>query len=253
MDFINRGMLFAATLLLCFIPFFIIANALAGRSAVGELARRLGLNQQAAADVSRIFAPSSATSSAITGTAWVFFILSGIAAATAVQGLYERAFDLDPRGARDTLRRLTWLAVLVGGSLLSGWAAPGLHHAGGPVLLGVTGLVAFTGFWWFTIWFLLAGRISWKNLLPSAVATGVFWLGMEAVFLIIFSGMVISYDKKYGSIGVVFALMSWLIAIGIVIILGAVVGIVWQERNLSFRAAFKKLTPNRSTPKATRP
>jgi len=40
---------------------------------------------------------------------------------------------------------------------------------------------------------------------------------------------------------VVFALMSWLIAIGVVIILGAVAGIVWHERGLSFRTAFKKL------------
>ena len=69
---------------------------------------------------------------------------------------------------------------------------------------------------------------------------------MEAVFSVIFSGMVTSNDSKYGPIGVVFALMSWLIAIGVVIILGAVAGIVWQERNLSFRAAVKKLRPDRS-------
>ena len=36
MDFINRGMLFAATLLLCLFPFLIIANALAGRSAASR-------------------------------------------------------------------------------------------------------------------------------------------------------------------------------------------------------------------------
>ena len=47
--------------------------------------------------------------------------------------------------------------------------------------------------------------------------------------------------------------MSWLIAIGVVIILGAVAGIVWQERNLSFRGALKKLRRDRSTPQATRP
>ena len=105
------------------------------------------------------------------------------------------------------------------------------------MLLGVIGLVVLTGFWWFTMWFLLAGRIPWKTLFPAAVATAVFWVGMEAVFSVIFSGMVISDDKKYGPIGVVFALMSWLIAIGVVIILGAVAGIVWQERNLSFGAA----------------
>ena len=253
MDFINRGMLFAATLLLCLFPFLIIANALAGRSAATGLARHLGLNQQAAADVGGLFTSSAATSSAVTGTAWVFFILGGIAAATAIQGLYEAAFELEGRGARDMLRRLIWLAVLVGCSALAGWAGPGLRGAGGPVLLAVIGLVVLTGFWWFTIWFLLAGRISWRDLFPAAVATAVFWLGMEAVFSVIFSGMVTSYDTKYGPIGVVFALMSWLIAIGVVIILGAVAGIVWRERNLSFRAALKKLRRDRSTPQTTRP
>ena len=241
MDFINRGMVFAGTLLLCFFPFLIIANALAGQSAASGLARHLGLNQQAAADVGGLFTSSAATSSAVTGTAWVFFILGGLAAAATIQDLYERAFELDRRGVRDMLRGLVWLAVLVACSALAGWAGPGLRSAGGPVLLAVTGLVVFTGFWWFTIWFLLAGRISWRDLFPAAVATAVFWLGMEAVFSVIFSGMVTSYDKKYGPIGVVFALMSWLIAIGVVIILGAVAGIVWQERNLSFRAALKKL------------
>jgi membrane protein len=245
-------MMFAATLLLCLFPFLIVANALAGRSAASELARRLGLDKQAAADVGGLFTSSAATSSDITGLAWVFFILGGIAAATAVQGLYERAFELEGRGARDMLRRLIWLAVLVGGAALAGWAGPGLRGAGGPVLLAVIGLVALTGFWWFTIWFLLAGRISWRHLFPAAVATAVFWLGMEAVFSVIFSGMVTSYDKKYGPIGVVFALMSWLIAIGVVIILGAAAGIVWDERNLSFRAAFKKLRRDRSVPQARR-
>ena len=241
MDFINRGLLFAATLLLCFFPFLIIANALAGRSAVSGLARHLGLNKQAAADVGQLFTSSTATSNAVTGTAWLFFVLGGIAAATAVQQLYERAFDLDTRGMKDLLRRLIWLVALVGCSILAGWAGPGLRDAGGPVLLGVLGLAALTAFWWFTMWFLLAGRVSWRDLFPAAVATGVCWLGMAVVFSIIFSSTVISDDKKYGPIGVVFALMSWLIAIGVVIILGAVAGVVWREQGLSFSAALKKL------------
>jgi membrane protein len=44
--------------------------------------------------------------------------------------------------------------------------------------------------------------------------------------------------------------MSWLIAIGVVIILGAVAGVVWRERNLSFRAAIKRLRRERSAPVA---
>ena len=114
-------------------------------------------------------------------------------------------------------------------------------RAGGPVLFGIVVLVAFTGFWWFAMRFLLGGRITWRRLFPSAVATGLCWLGMVAVFSATFSGMVISSYNRYGPIGVVFDLMSVLLAIGVVIILGAVLGIVWHERGLSFRAAFGKL------------
>ena len=50
------------------------------------------------------------------------------------------------------------------------------------------------------------------------------------VFHFIFPGMVISYDQKYGPIGIIFVLMSFFIAIGVVIILGAAVGLMWQDR-----------------------
>jgi membrane protein len=45
--------------------------------------------------------------------------------------------------------------------------------------------------------------------------------------------------------GIVFALVSYMIAIGVVVILGAVTGIVWQERGLSFQAAFRELRRSR--------
>jgi membrane protein len=91
------------------------------------------------------------------------------------------------------------------------------------------------------MWFLLAGRVSWRLLCPCAAATGAFWLGMLAVFSVIFSGMVLSYDQKYGPIGVVFGLMSFFIAVGVVIILGAAVGLMWHDRGLSWAAALLKL------------
>ncbi len=241
MDFINRGMLFAGMLLLCFFPFIIVVNALTGRGTVSGLVRRLGLNHQAATDVGHVFASTSATSSQVTGASYVFFILGGVAAATAVQGLYENAYEVGSRGMKDFVRRLAWLAILIGASFLAGWSGPSLRRAGGPVLLGALGFVGTTLFFWFTMWFLLAGRVHWRDLVPAAVATGVFWVGMEAVFSLIFSNEIISDDKKYGPVGVVFALMSWFIAIGVVIILGAVVGMVWRERQLSVMGGLKRL------------
>jgi membrane protein len=218
---------------------------------VNTLARHLGLNKHASTDVSQLFTSSTSISNAITGTAWVFFILGGIAAASAIQELYERAFEVDGRGLKDTARRLIWLVLLIGSAVLGGWAGPSVHDAGGPVLLAILAVVALTAFWW-SIWFLLAGRIPWRELFPAALATALCWLGMEVVFSIIFSDTVITDNDKYGPIGVVFALMSWLIAIGVVIILGAVVGVVWQERGLSVSAGLKKLRTKRKQPTAER-
>jgi membrane protein len=240
-DFINQGMLFAATLLVCFFPFLIVGNALAGRSATASLARHAGLNRQAAADVGHLFAPAATTSSAVTGTASVvFFVLGGTAAATALQQLYERIFELDSRGMKNIGRRIIWLALLGGAALLGGWAGPALHHAAGAVLLAIAALAHATAFWWLTLWILVGGRVSWQKLFPSACATGAFYVGMVAVFSLFFSSTVIS-ENEYGPIGTVFALMTFLIAIGVVIILGAVTGLVWQERGLSSAAAFRKL------------
>ncbi len=239
-DFMNQGMIFAGTLLLCAFPFLIVADALEGESTARALGRRLGLNPLAARDVGRLFTSSQDTLASVTGLAWVFLFLSGYAVASSLQGLYQRVFGMDNRTTRDMPRSLIWLAVLVAWLYAFGAVGPWLRAAG-LVVFAVVGLVVFTLFWLFTMWLLLAGRVAWRKLLPCAVATGVFWLGMEEVFVVIFSGMVTSDVKTYGPIGTVFALMSYLVAIGVVIILGAVTGLVWEERGPSFRAAFRRV------------
>ena len=228
-DFLNQAMIFAGTLLLCAFPLLIVASALFGRSAAGTLGHRLGLNAEASTDLGHLFASSHATLAAVTAFAWVLLILSGYAVAASLQGLYLKVFGLDSKVTRDMPRALIWLVVGVAWIYVSSLVGPGLRHSG-PVVFAIVGLVVFTCFWWFTMWFLLAGRLSWRELLPSAVATGVFYLGMDGVFAVTFSGTITSNDEKYGPIGIVFALMSYFIAIGVVIILGAITGVVWQER-----------------------
>jgi membrane protein len=228
----NRGMVIAATLLLCLFPFLIVVSALAGRPVVKSLTRYSGLNGQAAADIGHLFASSAVTASAVVGTAsMVFFVFGGIAAAGALQEIYEEAFDLPHRRIKALPHRLAWLAVLIGALLLSGWAGPGLRHVGGPALLAVVGLVWATGFWWLTMRILLARRISWRALFPAACATGVLYVAMQAVFSLCLSAMVVSNEHTYGPIGTIFALLSYLIAIGVVVILGAVIGRAWHERS----------------------
>jgi membrane protein len=230
MDFMNRGLIFASVLLLCFFPFLIVATSLTGRSAANTVVRDLGLNHAAANDVGRVFASPHATSGQLSGLSYVLFIVGGIAAATAVQDLYEAAFELKSRGFKDTWRRALWLALVFAGGFFVAWFGKPVRDSGGPALLAGVGLLYFTGFWWFTMWFLLGGRVSWRALLPSAIATGLCWVGMEVVFSLVYSGSVINDYKKYGAIGVVIAMMSYFIAIAVVIILGAVAGQVWRDR-----------------------
>lgn len=245
MDFINQGMLFAATLLLCLFPFLIVGAALAGRDFATTLARHTGLNQQAAADLGGLFAPTAATHNAVVGSAsGVFFVLGGIGAAAALERLYERAFEVDHR-RWSIVRQLAWLVLFCAAGVLGGWAGPKTHHVGGPVLLAVAALVWFTAFWWLTMWGLLAGQVSWRRLFPSAFATGVLWLGMQVAFSLFFSRLIISENREYGPIGMIFALMTYLITVGIVVVAGAILGLVWQERNLSFAAALRTLRRTR--------
>jgi membrane protein len=229
-DFMSKAMQLAAIVLLCFIPFTIVVAAFAGRSDVTVFTRRLGLNQEAARDLSHVFGPAHATTSAISGAGYVFFILGGIAVASAIQDLYEKLFDLDGRGVKNLPHQLAWLGSIVLGGLAAGAASPTVVRAGGPLLLAVLAVLVFFLFWWFSIWILLAGREPWRALIPSAMATAVCWVGMYAVFHLVFSKSIIGDYNKYGPIGAIFALMSFFIAVGVVIILGAVFGLVWRER-----------------------
>jgi membrane protein len=97
-------------------------------------------------------------------------------------------------------------------------------------VVAVASAVGATAFWWFSMWLLLAGRLAWRQLFASALATGICWLGMAVIFRLTFSSEIAADYRKYGSIGVVFAIMTLLIAIGVVIMLGAVVGVAWRER-----------------------
>jgi hypothetical protein len=70
----------------------------------------------------------------------------------------------------------------------------------------------------------------WRTLLPSALITGIFYGGLGVFSKFYFSETIISDSKTYVTIGAIFGIMTWFIAIGAVIILGAVAGAVWEDR-----------------------
>ena len=54
-------------------------------------------------------------------------------------------------------------------------------------------------------------------------------MGLTLISSLYFSSSITFDNRLYGTIGVVFDLVTWFIGIGIVIVLGAACGVVWQE------------------------
>jgi len=155
-----------------------------------------------------------------------------IAVARSVQVIYEGVFDrTHARGSGNLLRCFVWVASLAGLLILDGEISGPLRNGpGDSVTLGLVDFVLLTLFFWWSIHFLLAGRESWTRVAPSAVATAIFWMGLSLFASFYLSSTLVSDSRLYGKIGVVFTLATWFIAIGAVITLGAVAGVVWQRR-----------------------
>jgi membrane protein len=80
------------------------------------------------------------------------------------------------------------------------------------------------------MYFLLARRVPGRVLVLPAVLTALLWVGLELFSAVYFSSEIISDSRLYGKIGAVFSLLTWFIAIGAVLVLGAVLGATWEER-----------------------
>jgi membrane protein len=128
------------------------------------------------------------------------------------------------RGWRDAPRFLTWAGVLFGVLVTGSVISKTVHAAGGPVAQGLVTYAGTAAFFWWTMHFLLAGRVPLRRLIRAAMVTALFWIGLELFSSAYFSATIISDSRLYGTIGVVFTLLTWFIAIGAVIVLGAVAG-----------------------------
>ena len=158
----------------------------------------------------------------------LILIAGAVTVTSSIQLIYEKAFHLAHK--RNVWRLLVWTAALCGALVVESLVGrPAREASVGLVeLFTITTFIPFT---WWTMHFLLGGRVGWRRLLPAAIATGVFSAGLGVFSTLYFSSSIISDSKTYGTIGAVLSLVTWFIAIGSVIILGAVAGAVWNDRH----------------------
>ena len=231
-EFGDRIIVFGASFLLSVLPLIILLGAFANTRVDDNIATRLGLNQEGDHIVEALFKNSHPGFTFGIVVSLILSLAGTIAVARSVQRLYQRTFDHpDIRGWSNVLRCLIWAVVLAGEVILDALISRPLRDLpAGRVCLGLGNLAIVTAFFWWGLHFLLVRRETWRRLFPAALTTGVFWVGLGAFASFYFSSTLVSDSHLYGSIGVVFTLVSWFIAMGAVIILGAVIGAAWQKR-----------------------
>ncbi|MQY04352.1 YhjD/YihY/BrkB family envelope integrity protein [Actinomadura macrotermitis] len=175
-------------------------------------------------------APGSAATQAFGLLAVLVVVLSATDCSRSLQRLCEQCWHLpQATSAFVVWRWLVWLGVLLL-SLLVG--ATVRHELSARVVIGVAAaLLGNTLLWWWTQHLLLAGRVRWPALLPGALLAG---LGLTCVLTASRLYMPDALDHStalYGSLGPVFTVLGWLIAVCFVLTAGLAAGPVIARRS----------------------
>lgn len=227
----QQATVLAAQAFTSLIPLMVVGAAFApGDSDLADrIVERFGLEGQSAQSVNQLFASAGETESTITWISVAILILSALSFTRAIQRVFQRAYERAPEGLKDQQRGLTWVLCLGVWVTLLAPAHETLEDAAG-VLFAV--LVATgTGFvLWLLTPMILLGERDWRRLAPGALVSGLLGAAIGVASSIYVPILMDWSAEKYGLIGIAFALQSWLLVMGFVVVVGAVVGSVVVSR-----------------------
>lgn len=152
-------------------------------------------------------------------------LISATACSRAMQRLCERAWLVPKAGARMAAWR--WIAWITAWLVMFGLQGALRDGLGLGLWLGLPLLlVTQSGIWWWTQHLLLTGRMPWAPLLPGALLTGVALSVLTSLADLYVPRALNKSLERYGSLGAVFTLLSWLIALCVVVTLCLTAGAV---------------------------
>ncbi len=197
----------------------------------GRVVSELGLTGDAA-DLMRSTidtAEHSRRAASVLGLAGLLW--TGLGLVGAMQYGLNSVWQVKGRGWRDKLTGLGWLA---GAAVLfvvsfAVTAVIGVVPWLAPASLAV-GLAVDVGLWLWTMKVLPNRDVGWKALLPGAVGGAIGLELLKAVGSIYVPKVVASSSAVYGSLGVVFAVLAWLLFFGRLVVYAALLNVVrWEE------------------------
>jgi membrane protein len=226
----DRAVALAGQAFTALIPLLIVYTALVsratGRDFADELIRIFGLSGSAATDLRHAFAPAGEVQSEVSAFGVLLLIVSALSFARALQRLYQLAWDQSSLGLKAAKWGLIWLVLVIAVVTFRPLIVSGTGDLVRlSISLGIAGVA-----WLLTPFVLLARRVAWRRLVPTALLTGVGMTGLAVCSAVWMPRTVATSAEQFGVIGVAFAMLSWLVGAGMVLVLAAAGGAVIEER-----------------------
>jgi membrane protein len=233
---LDKAMLLSAVSFVAFVPFLIVLAAVSPIEEVhtfsGTLQMAMGLTNEAGGAVAKLFAPANRIAGGTTLVGLLILATTAVAFVGTLQQNYELIWNLPrcPRVQR-WWRHPVWLAVFLSFGLLLAVIQVGVEgDADENAAADAAAFVVTALFFFWSEYFLLAGRVPKREVIPGGIATAIGLLGLHGFSKLFFSGMIVDQSRDYGLIGAVFVLMSWLVGACVVLVGGPAVGAVLSRR-----------------------
>jgi membrane protein len=208
---------------------FVSANGSTDPAA--RIIRELGLTGDAASSVRDAVTAAEDSRQAtsvigLLGLAW-----SALGLVAALQFVFNQVWQVEARGVKDKAIGVAWLA---GAALLfvAGAAAttllrwlPGQLK---PLTLVLSVAVSVV-LWLWAFRVLPNAKVPWRSLLPGAIFGAIGFEVLKTLGAIVVPNMVESSSQLYGTLGIVLAVLGWLLFFGRLVVYAAVVNVVLHE------------------------
>ncbi|HET7489609.1 MAG TPA: YhjD/YihY/BrkB family envelope integrity protein [Acidimicrobiales bacterium] len=242
-DEIHGGYLGSAVTLSAFLALFPLLLAIVGVVGMvssssasdipGTVIAKLGIHDPTTGKLLRdAFSTAEASGKAASLLGLAGLLWSGLGLVAAFQMVFDSVWQAPGRGLKDKLYGLAWL---VGAGVLF-WSSLGfnlvLRHLPGPAwpFAILANLAVFIPLWLWTFHVLTNRDVGWRALLPGAVVGAVGLQLLQTIGGVWVPRMVSSSSALYGSIGVVFAILAWLLFFGRLVVYAVTLNVVrWEE------------------------
>jgi uncharacterized BrkB/YihY/UPF0761 family membrane protein len=221
----DRAIALASLTFSALIPLGIVVSAALSDHSIGDhIVERFGLEGSGARAVQAVFDTSDDLSSGFSVFSAFLLLVTILSFSRALQRLFERTWELPPLSVRNTKNGLIWLSGLVVYAVSTGVVRA--NYNAGVMEILTTAVLALLSVA-FVLWsgMLLSNRrITRHELLPAAILVaavgGLLAFGGDIYVPRLFN----SYAARYGAVGAVFALISWLFVLMVGLVAAVAVG-----------------------------